>query len=216
MTEIEHVLNNLRQKRDALVAHGVELGEERTRLSFSAHAEADKAAQKRLDTLHGELGRFESELKSVDEAIAEATKRVAASQAAEAQAVVRQRAEEARKHIDELEQVFEYVDKHLTAALRGLIAIERGVVDLHAKDVTFPSDTQLRLGITAVIGTFLQQLPKTWWSELSAGLKYRAPNERKTAMSYWAAIEPSLRNQIGARTGETPSGEQPKQKERAA
>jgi hypothetical protein len=35
-------------------------------------------------------------------------------------------------------------------------------------------------------------------------------------MSYWAQIEPSLRRQIGQRTGEAPVGEQPKQKERAA
>jgi hypothetical protein len=55
---------------------------------------------------------------------------------------------------------------------------------------------QLRLGMTAVLGTWLQQLPKLWWNEIAAGLRFRAPNERKSALSYWAQIEPSLRNII--------------------
>src|SRR2546425_10811731 len=95
--QADHVLNNLRQKREVLVARGHSLGEERAKLSFSAHAEADKAAQKRLDTLHGELGRFESELKSVDEAIAEGTKRRAVAAHDAATAADRQKAEGARE-----------------------------------------------------------------------------------------------------------------------
>jgi hypothetical protein len=127
---------------------------------------------------------------------------VAAADAAAVQAANRVRAEEARKTIAELADVFAYTDKHLTAALRGLLAIERGVEELHQKDVAFPTAVQLRLGIVAVIGTFLQQLPKMWWNELSAGLRFRAPADRQTAMSYWGQLEPSLRNQIAQRTGE--------------
>jgi hypothetical protein len=216
MSEIEkaeHVLNNLRQKRDALVAHGVELGEESAKISFAAHT-GDTGARQRLNKLNAEIALHESELRSIDAAIAEAEKRLAGAERAEAQAADRVRAEEARKHIDELEQVFQYVDKHLGASLRGLIAIERGVEELHLKDVAFPSDTQLRLGIVAVIGTFLQQLPKTWWNELSAGLRYRSPADRQSAMSYWGQIEPSLRRQITQRTGEAPVSARPtKQKE---
>jgi hypothetical protein len=36
-----HTLNNLLQKREALVAHGHSLGEERTQLAFGAHALGD-------------------------------------------------------------------------------------------------------------------------------------------------------------------------------
>jgi hypothetical protein len=201
--QAEKTLDTLRAKRDALVAHGIELGETRTQLAFGAHTGDDKA-RKQLDAINRESALHDSELRSLDAAIAEATKRVAASQAAEAQAADRVRAEEARKTMDELAEVFAYTDKHLLAALKGLIAIERGVEELHLKGVTFPTAVQLRLGIVAVIGTFLQQLPKTWWNELSAGLRYRAPADRQSAMGYWAQIEPSLRNQIAQRTGEPP------------
>jgi hypothetical protein len=93
----------------------------------------------------------------------------------------------------------------LTDALRGLIAFERGVAELHQKGVMFPSDIQLRLGMTAVLGTWLQQLPKLWWNEIAAGLRFRAPNERKSALSYWAQIEPSLRNAIAQHLGKPES-----------
>jgi hypothetical protein len=216
MTEIakaEHVLNNLRQKREALVAHGHSLGEERTQIAFAAHAGDDAKARKRLDELNREAALHESELRSLDAAIAEATKRLAAADAAEAQAANRVRAEEARKTVAELAEVFEYTDQHLLAALKGLIAIDRGVEELHQKDVAFPTAVQLRLGIVAVLGTWLQQLPKMWWNELSAGLRFRAPADRQSAMSYWAQLEPSLRSQIAQHAGEVPASERPKQKE---
>ena len=122
--QAEKTLDTLRAKREALVAHGVELGEESAKISFAAHT-GDTGARQRLNKLNAEIALHESELRSIDAAIAEATKRVAAADAAEAQAANRVRAEEARKTIAELAEVFAYVDKHLTAALKGLIAIER-------------------------------------------------------------------------------------------
>ena len=89
----------------------------------------------------------------------------------------------------------------MTAALNGLTAFERGVVELHQKGVAFPTDVQLRLGMVAVLGTWLQQLPKMWFNELAGGVRFLAPAQRKTALSYWAQLEPSLRNAIGQRLG---------------
>jgi hypothetical protein len=145
-------------------------------------------------------------------AIDEAAARVKTAQAAEVAAVNRQRAAELGKHADELAEVLPYIDKHLAAALRGLIALDRGVAELHQKGIGFPSDIQLRLGIVAVLGTWLQQLPKMWFNEISGGVPFRAPAARKSAISYWTQIEPSLRNAIRQATGEA---EQPN-KERAA
>ena len=99
MTEIakaEHVLNNLRAKRDALVAHGVELGEERTTLAFAAHADDDAKARKRLDEINRESALGDSELRSIDAALSEGAKRLAAAQAVEARDAERQRAREVR------------------------------------------------------------------------------------------------------------------------
>lgn len=191
----EHILNNLRRKRDALVAHGIELGDESTRLAFAVHT-GDKAARQKLDKVNAEATLHGSELRSLDAAIAEAGKRVEAACQAKARAEDQARAAELSAHVDELSQIPAYIEKHLTAALRGLTAFERGVTELHQKGIAFPTDIQLRLGMTAVLGTWLQQLPKLWWNEIAAGLRFRAPNERKSALSYWAQIEPSLRNII--------------------
>jgi hypothetical protein len=67
--------------------------------------------------------------------------------------VDRKKATELRKHVDELAELPAFVDKHLAAALQGLIAFERGVTELHQKGIEFPTGIQLRLGIVAVLGT---------------------------------------------------------------
>jgi hypothetical protein len=201
--QAEHVLNNLRQKRETLVAHGVELGEERTQLAFGAHALGDTKARKRLDEINRESALHDAELRSLDCAIAEATERVKRAQQAEARKVDRQKAAELRKRVDQLAEVPAFIDEHLAAALSGLLAYDRGIAELHNKfNVTFPTDVQTRLGMVAVIATFLQKLPQTYFNEIAGGVPYLAPAQRKTASSYFAQVEPGLRTAIKQRTGE--------------
>jgi hypothetical protein len=214
MTEIakaEHVLNNLRHKRDALVAHGIELGEQRQHVAFDAHT-GDAAARKKLDTINRETALQDSELHSLDAAIGEATKRLAASQAAEAQAANRQRAAEAQKLVRELGEVFPYLDRKLAEAARALIAINDGVQKLHELGFAAPSDAQIRLAVAAVIQSWAHGIPKSWHDQLRDGLQFLAPHERKTATQYWEAVEGALQNAIRQHAGEAPVSEQPKQK----
>jgi hypothetical protein len=200
--QAEKILTELRGKREAAVAHGLSLGEERTQLAFGAHALGDTQARKRLDAINRESALHDAELRSLDCAIAEASVRVNRAQQAEARKVDQKRAAELRKHVDELAELPPFVDKHLAAALQGLSAFERGVGELHQKGVEFPTGIQLRLGIVAVLGTWLQQLPPAWWNEISAGMRFRGPLDRKTASSYFKQLEPSLRTAIKQRTGE--------------
>jgi hypothetical protein len=209
--KFQNMIADLEHKRTDCVKRGTELSDERANTALGAHT-GDKVARRRLDEINAALAVHGSELESLDAALKAAGAKLAGAEKAAAQAADRLRAEEARKTITELAEVFEFTDKHLTAALRGLLAIERGVEELHQKDVAFPTAVQLRLGIVAVLGTWLQQLPKMWWNELSAGLRFRAPADRQSAMGYWAQIEPSLRNQIAQRSGEPP----PPTKEKAA
>jgi hypothetical protein len=105
--------------------------------------------------------------------------------------------------ISELSELPAFVDEHLEAALRGLLAYDRGIAELHNKfHVTFPTDVQTRLGMVAVIATFLQKLPPTWFNEIAGGVRYLSPAQRKTASSYFAQVEPSLRTAIHQRTGD--------------
>jgi hypothetical protein len=103
-SDIEHaerIVNELRAKRDALVAHGVELGERRVTLAFAAHT-GDAAARKQLDAINRESALHDSELRSLDAAVSEAGARVKQAQAAEAQAQAREAAHELLKRADAL------------------------------------------------------------------------------------------------------------------
>jgi hypothetical protein len=196
MNDIEKcktIIAELERKRVACVQRGADLSDERATVALAAHT-GDAKAAKRLADIHNALALHGSELASLDVAVKAAGEKLAAAKADQARAANQQRAEELRKHVDELSQIPAYIEKHLTAALKGLIAFERGVAELHQLGVAFPTDIQLRLGMTSVLGTWLQQLPKLWWNEIAAGLRFRAPAERKTAISYWAQLEPSLRN----------------------
>jgi hypothetical protein len=221
MSEIEkaeHVLNNLRAKRDAAVARGIQLGEERTTLAFAAHASDDAKARKRLDEINRESALHDSELRSLDAAIVEAAKRVAAAQAVEAQAVDRQRAAEAQKLARELGECFPYLDRKLAEAARTLTAINDGVQQLHQLGFTAPSDAQIRLAIVQIIQTWAHSLPKSWHDHLRDGLQFLAPHERRTATQYWDAVKTGLQNAIRQHTGEVeqPTKRQIGEKEEAA
>src|SRR5207247_1157070 len=142
------------------------------------------------------LGKHSSELAALDSATKAAHQRVADLRQAEERAAAQQREEEMRKLVSELAEVFPYIDKHLMAALKGLLAIHDGIQKLHAAGVPFPTDIQFRQGVTEVIETWAQQLPRSWHNKLSDGLKFLAPHERKTAVQYWMRIEASLSNSI--------------------
>jgi hypothetical protein len=213
VAKAEHVLSGLRQKRDAVVAHGVELGDERGKISFAAHT-GDKAARQKLDKLNAESALHDSELRSLDAAIAEAAARVQQARQAEAQAADRQKAAEAEKLSRELEAAFAYVDKHLAEAAKGLLAIEMGFKQLHAAGFSSPTDAMIRLNICAVIQSWAHRLPRSWHDQLRDGLEFLAPGRRQSAVEYWRAIEPSLQRAIRQQLGEPQSEAPPaKQKE---
>jgi hypothetical protein len=177
------------------------LGEQRVQLAFGAHT-GDAAARKKLDTINREAALHDSELRSLDCAIAEATKRVERARQDEERAANRQQAEEARKHVDELAKCFPYLDRHLAEAARALIAIHDGIAKLHQAGFAFPSDHQIRIGIASVLQTWAHSLPRSWHDQLRDGFEFLAPGRRQTAIQYWNAIEGSLSNSIRQRAGE--------------
>jgi len=201
MSDMEHVLNNLRQKREAIVARGRELSDERSAIALDAHS-GNSRASKRLMEVNAALALHASEIEGIDAAIAEAEKRRVAAQAAEAQAADRQKAAEAQKLAHELAECFPYLDRHLTEAARALVAIHDGIAKLHAAGFAFPSDAQLRLGLTTVLQSWAHGLPRSLHDHLRDGFEFLAPGRRQSASEYWAAISPSLNNQITQRLPE--------------
>ena len=74
----EQVLADLNAQRDALIARGHELEERRQAIAFKAHT-GSKAERSQLDEINSEAVTHDYELKSLDSAIVEATKRLAAA-----------------------------------------------------------------------------------------------------------------------------------------
>ena len=204
----EQAITALERDRAVLNAARTQDDAEMQKNAYAARVLHELSATRALSEIGERAREHVQRLREIDAALVTARSVLQEAQAAEVAAVNRQRAEELRKHVDELSRVPAYIEKHLMDALRGLIAFERGVAELHQLGVAFPTDIQLRLGMTAVLGTWLQQLPKLWWNEIAAGLRFRAPNERKSALSYWAQIEPSLRNII-AQAADAPVSKAP-------
>jgi hypothetical protein len=202
--QAEKVTVTLRSKRDAAVAHGVSLGEERGKISFAAHT-GDKAARQKLDKLNAELALHDSELRSLDAAISEAAARVSSAQAAEVAAVNRQKAAEAITLVKELGECFPYLDRKLAEAANALIAINDGVQKLHSAGFQFPSDAQLRIGVAAIIQSWTHRLPKHFHDQLRDGFEFLAPGRRQTAVECWTKIQASIGGQITQRLGKTES-----------
>jgi hypothetical protein len=213
------LVDELETKRAQHVARAEKLAAERDEIALGAFTGNGKQRE-RVDEIHTMLVKHSSELAALDSALKSAHQRVADRRAAEARKADRQKAEALRKHVDELAAVPAFIDEHLEAALSGLLAYDRGIAELHTKfSVAFPTDIQTRLGMVAVIATFLQKLPPTWFNEIAGGVRYLSPAQRKTANSYFAQIEAGLRTAIKQRTGDAeqdPESRRQPNKERAA
>src|ERR1700737_1248005 len=145
VADAEQVLADLDAQRRHLAAARAADDAEMSKHAYRAHALCELGATERLDEISKRAIERDQRLRELDLAIAEARERLAAAKAAEARAVDQARAEEARKLVDELAEVFPYIDKHLAAAANALIAINDGITKLHQAGFAFPSDSHLRL-----------------------------------------------------------------------
>jgi hypothetical protein len=189
------IVSDLEAKLTRCKARSVEISAERDRISFAVHVDGDPKSRAKLDKFNEEGYRNSGEIASLGAAVKVARERLAAAEHAEAQAADRQKAEEARKIVREMAEVPAYIDKHLMAALKGLLAIEQGFRQLRELGFTHPTDVQVRLGVVTCINTWAMQLPRNWHSELRDGLRYLPPHERKLFETHWKAIEPMLLRQ---------------------
>jgi hypothetical protein len=76
ITKAEAIVTELKQKRETLVARGVELADQRQKISYDAHT-GNKQARAELDTINRQISMQGSEARSLDAALAEAETRVA-------------------------------------------------------------------------------------------------------------------------------------------
>src|SRR5262245_32350061 len=93
----QEALGRLQDKRTKLIERTSKLTEERSAIAFAAHATDDERAQRRLKQIHADIVSQESELASIDSAIATAAERLRLAEHEDAQAQDRQAAIAARE-----------------------------------------------------------------------------------------------------------------------
>jgi hypothetical protein len=196
--QAEHVLNNLLQKREVLVARGHSLGEEQSKIAFSAHT-GDQAAKKRLDKINAEAALHDSELRSLDSAIAEGTARVEAARQAEAAEADKVGALSLRETVNEIGECMRYADQHLAKAIDALNAVHAALDQIHASGSEFPTHMQFAANAERALKSAIMRLPRVWWRDFGEHL---APSSRRTFASFWAEMEKSLERRIRQRLGE--------------
>jgi hypothetical protein len=199
----EQTVTQLQEKREKLFAERSRIEGEMGKHSFAAHARSDMRAVEALDQIATDISRLDARVREIDLAIATANRALLDARQAERQAANRQRAEEARELVRELGKVFPYLDRKLEEAANALTAINDGVAQLHAAGFQFPSDSQLRLGVAAILQTWAHRLPRSWHDQLRDGFEFLAPGRRQTAAEYWAQIQASIDGQITQRAGGT-------------
>jgi hypothetical protein len=158
INKAEQVLADLNAKREALVARGHELAEQQQEIAFSEHT-GSKKERAALDQINSELLTHDYELKSLDAAIASATKKLAAADAAQARAQEMENALALRAKVDEFMQHAIALDDALTAVSKEATALEDTLKDVHVLGCSFPTRAQLDALGARALKTALMQTP---------------------------------------------------------
>jgi len=188
------VVQKLEQAQRQLAHRGIELTEERQRVSFGAHT-GDQRSRARLDKINSEIATHASEVASIEAAIAEADNRLGIAQR-EAAAV--EDAAAAQQLADEL-KIFAGHGRKLDAALQALVehgqALEASLLRINSLGAASPSRAQLdSLGALALHSSLML----TPWAR---EFRHLAPRERKTFTELVRAWTDNLAPSIARRLG---------------
>jgi hypothetical protein len=200
VTNAEQLFARFERERADLIERKAALAEKRRSVAYDAHA-GDGAASRVLDGMHAEAVRYDSRLAGLDDAIAEAKRRLEAARADEAKAADRAKAVELRAALQRFIQHAAGVD----SALEVLVASCNGMADaltaMHYAGSQFPSDAQLQsLGGRVLLGA----LSKT---PFRRSFETLPPLERDRSMAriaqQWSdTVERSIAQRLGDQTNE--------------
>jgi hypothetical protein len=116
----EQIVADLQRKRSAAAARVEEIAIARGRLGFAVHATDDKAARAQLDKLNAEDTSLAGELQSLDGALTEATRLLAAARQAAARDARRAEIAEGRARLKEFRELGPFLDRSVSNLQRGL------------------------------------------------------------------------------------------------
>jgi len=176
MTDVktaERTLADLQTKRGVLVAHGLELEEQRQQIAFAAHT-GDQQARKRLDGINRDTVVHGSELASIDAAISEANTRLQAARRAEGIAADRQRACELRTVLEEFVECGRKLDGAMAVLVAESTEFHQALMRMHSLGCESPTSELVRVNSTSALFTALMRTP--WQREF----RHLAPGQKRT------------------------------------
>ena len=160
----EAMLARFERERGDLIERRAALAEKRRTVAFDAHA-GDGSASKLLDGLHREAAELESRIIGLDDAVAEARRRLEQAHEYEAREADRAKAVELRAALKQFVEHGAGVDAALEVLIESCNGMERALVEIHRCGSAFPSDAQLlSLGSRVLIAalsktTFRREFP---------------------------------------------------------
>jgi hypothetical protein len=190
------VLGELVARREAQLHRKVELESERKTHAFAAHVEGNAEAGKLLSRAIDEALRLDQHLASLDDAIAEQQRRVAAAETVAAKQADRQLAVELRDTCIEFLQAARQLDGALAAVAEHGHRLHLLQEQMHRLGAAVPSAAQLdSLGYRSLL------------TAVSAGPWHRhfetlAPHERRSFAALCAIWVGTIERNIAARLGE--------------
>jgi hypothetical protein len=140
---IERTIAQLNDKRDRAVKRSTEIAAERAELGFAVHADGDKAARGKLDSLAAEAASLADETRGIGDALAEANKRLAVARRAAEVEAAKANAVEVRKLLASFAEAAADADAVLQDFNASVEEMRRALNAIHARGVMFPSDMQL-------------------------------------------------------------------------
>jgi hypothetical protein len=176
MTEIEkaeQTLFTLQSKQRDLARNAVELADERQRISFAAHADEDAKARKRLDEITAATVAHQSEMASIEAAIAQANVNLDVAQHNAAIESDRAQAGQLLEELEVFQRCAEALDANLAAVVKNARTMADTLTEMNRLGAG-PSRSQLdSLGGRAI----LTQMMLTPWAR---SFEHIAPNQRAT------------------------------------
>ena len=160
-TPLEAATKVLEDLDAKLIRHkqkGVELGDERSSISLSAHT-GDKSARARLDKLNAEISTHQSESESLHAAIEAQEKIVAAARSDEQSTEVRAKATEAEVNYRWLMEHGPKLSEHAVALAALLTEVKRRLDANHALGFQFPTSMQFISAMTRATSAMIMTLP---------------------------------------------------------
>jgi len=191
----EQMLARFERERGDLIERRAALAEKRRTVAFDAHA-GDGSASQLLDGVHKEAAELESRITGLDDAIAEATRRLEAARADEAKQTDREQAKALRAALQQFIQHAAGVDSALEVLISSCNGLQESLTAMHRCGSTFPSDAQLQsLGGRVLLGA----LSKT---SFRRNFETLPPLERDRSMArivqQWSdTVERSIKQRLG-------------------